>query len=231
LPDLIEALWEAGERVGRRLSVSDQVAVARELARQPPRDLTARDINDIFTRLELIPPSEAYGRAVLSRVKNLRPTISLGQVLIDYRQFAIRSLSGQFGGRTTGQEESLRNNVLTYLPRRGYTEARTGKGRSDILVPPPQDAIIEVKIWAGVPAYEDGLVELGRYIHTERPSQAHMVVFGDREPLPSIVRNHRQAIAEERHLEGLVVPVVVVPFEVDQPSKAAGQARRRERRG
>jgi hypothetical protein len=56
-----------------------------------------------------------------------------------------------------------------------------------------------------------------------------MVVFGDRVPLPPIVPDHRTAIAEERALAHLVVPVMVVPFEVDQPSKAAANERRRKR--
>ena len=54
-----------------------------------------------------------------------------------------------------------------------------------------------------------------------------MVVFADRVPLPPIVSDHRQATAETRELEGLVVPVFVVQFEVDQPSRAASNARRR----
>ena len=77
--------------------------------------------------------------------------------------------------------------------------------------------------------YRDGVEELGRYIHSEKPAQAYMVVFGDRDPLPAIVTSHRQERAADEHLEGLTVPVVVVPFEVVAPSKAAAQERRRER--
>lgn len=92
-------------------------------------------------------------------------------VLVEYRRFAIREFSGQFGGKTTGREEELRNNLLTFLPERGYTEARSGRGRTDILLPKPK-RIIKVKVWTTKLVYEDGLVELGRYIHTESPEAA-----------------------------------------------------------
>jgi hypothetical protein len=229
--ELIEILWEAGEHFGVHLSVADRAAIANDLSIRRPETITRPDVNQAFRRRGLATPSATYTNAILRKVRRIAPGPSLRDVLVEFRQFAIASLSGQFGGKTAGREEELRNYVLTYLPKRGYTEARTGKGRSDILVPPPTNAIIETKVWRSPREYEDGLVELGRYIHTENPDAAFMVLFCDREPLPSIVRDHRQAIAEERRLEGLLVPVVVVPFEVDQPSKAGAQARRRERHG
>ena len=116
------------------------------------------------------------------------------------------------------------------MPERGYTEARSGRGRTDILLPKPK-RIIEVKVWTTELVFEDGLVELGRYIHTENAGAAYMVVFGDREPLPAIVADHKTAVAQRRTIEGLVVPVVVVAFEVDQASKAASNARRKARVG
>jgi hypothetical protein len=163
-------------------------------------------------------------------VRKLRPPRGVRDVLLDYRRFAIRSLSEGFGGKTQGREGELKDNLLTYLQPRGYTEAHSGRGRTDILLPAPP-TVIETKIWRDVRYYEDGLEELGRYIHTEQPAEAYMVVFGDREPLPSIVSSHRQEIAEERSLEGLIVPVIVVPFEVDAPSRAAASTRRRSRGG
>src|SRR5439155_18791571 len=123
-------------------------------------------IKAVFTRLGLNPPPRAYGKAVIARLKRLPQRPTLRQVLVDYREFAIRELSGQFGGKTAGREEELRLNLLTFLPKRGYTEARTGRGRTDILLPAPK-RIIEVKVWGSMLAYEDGLVELGRYIRTE----------------------------------------------------------------
>src|SRR5438876_5845836 len=76
--------------------------------------------------------------------------------------------------------------LLTFLPERGYTEARSGRGKTDILLPKPK-RIIEAKVWTTKLAFEDGIVELGRYIHTEEAEGAYMVVFGDRVPLPGIV--------------------------------------------
>ncbi len=67
-------------------------------------------------------------------------------------------------------------------------------------------------MWTSRSVYEDGLVELGRYVHPARPKQAAFVVFGERDPLPAIVSDHTQQIAEVPVLAGLRVPVVVVPF-------------------
>src|SRR5258708_7618207 len=231
-PELMEALWEAGEYSGRRLEVPEQVAVARELSGHERANVTTKEVAAAFDRLGLSAPSPTYAHAIAKRVRSLRPGPTLRDLLLDYRQFAIRELSGQFGGKTQGREEELRNNLLTFLPRRGYTEARSGRGRTDIVLPPPPSLrIIETKVWGGRRIYEDGLEELSRYINTERPLEAYMVVFGDRVPLPSIVSDYRQAVAEERVLEGLSVPVIVVPFEIDQPSKAAAKERRRSRNG
>ena len=227
-PALIEALWEAGEYAGRRLTVSEQVELARELAKEPRGEITRPRIKAAFSRLKLREPSDRYTHAILTRLQKIRWDKSLFDLLIEYRAFAIRALSTQFGGKTRGHEEELRNNLLTFLQPRGYTEARSGRGRTDILIPgPPCPRLIEVKVWGGTGLYNDGLEELARYIHTERPCEAYLVVFGDREPLPTILADHRQAVAEERDLEGLAVPVVVVPFEVDAPSKAGLNSRRR----
>jgi hypothetical protein len=230
--DVQEALWEAGRAYGRRLEVAEQVAVTRVLARGGRHQVTTEEVKGAFAEAGLLRPSSAFAKDVVSRLGKLpSPRRSLRQVLLDYRRFAVDALSAQFGGRTTGNEEGLRNNLLTYLPQHGYAEARTGRGRTDVLIPPPTDAIIEVKIWTTAGAYRDGLEELGRYILTTQPKEAFMVVFGDREPLPSVIASHGQAIAEEVELEGVVVPVIVVAFEVDAPSKAARETRRRTRSG
>lgn len=223
-----EALWEQKHHHGLELSVPDQVAVAHALASLPVGSLTRAAVIAAFRSHGLTPPPRGQVDALLARINGLAPRLGLIDVLLDYRTFAIRELSGQFGGRTTGREEELRNNLLTFLPERGYTEARTGRGRTDILMPTPT-RIIEVKVWTTPLTYEDGLVELGRYIHTEMAEAAFMVVFADRVPLPSIADDHRTAIVEQRTLEGVAVPVVLVPFEVDQASKAASNDRRRAR--
>jgi hypothetical protein len=229
--ELQEALWEQGKEYGVRLKVSEQVAIARAVASKPREDATAEDVAAAFVALHLPTPPRPYAKAVLASVRGTTAKHSLRDVLLGYRRYAIDALSSEYGGRTQGNEESLRNNLRTYLPQRGFVEARTGRGETDIQIPAPEEAIIETKVWTTRGKYEDGLEELGRYIHTSRPAQAFMVVFCDRDPLPPIVEDHRQAIAEERPLEGLVVPVIAVPFEVDQASKAAYEARRRSRSG
>jgi hypothetical protein len=228
--DVSEALWELARRTGSGLSVADQVSIARVLGSTPPGGITSASVLAAFRSRGLRPPIRRHIETLVSRVEIIAPRPSLGDVIVEYRSFAIRELSGQFGGKTTGREDELRNNLLTFLPERGYTEARTGRGRTDILLPEPK-RIIETKVWTTSLVYEDGLVELGRYIHTEQAEAAYMVVFGDRIPLPSIVPNHTTAVAETRMLEGIDVPVIVVPFEVDQASKAASNQRRRARGG
>jgi hypothetical protein len=227
--ELSEALWEAGRDYGVRLEVSQQVAIARRVSAAPREAATPDDVRAAFIAEGLAPPPAAYAKAALASVRGVAPSKTLLDVLLDYRRFAIRSLSGQFGGKTQGDEESLRNNLLTWIQPRGYTEARTGRGRMDIRIPAPDDAVIETKVWTTELRYRDGVEEVARYIHTEEPRQAYMVVFGDREPLPSIIEEPTQTRAADEVLEGLTVPVIVVPFEVDAPSKAASQQRRRER--
>jgi hypothetical protein len=228
--EVSEAMWELEKRYRLGLSVPDQRSIASAIGSASPGSLTIRAVLAAFSSRGVKPPSRAYAKALIARVDVIAPRPALLDVLVEYRRFAIRELSGQFGGKTTGREEELRNSLLTFLPERGYTEARSGRGRTDILLPKPK-RIIEVKVWTTELVYEDGLVELGRYIHTESAEAAYVVVFGDREPLPAIVTDHKTSVAQQRTIEGLVVPVVVVPFEVDQASKAASKARRRARAG
>lgn len=224
--DVLEVLWAAERDYGGRLSAANQVAVARKLMASRLADLTACDVEAAFRDLKLQLPPRGYANQVASRARLLHEPESLLDEILGFRGFAIANLSSEHGGRTKGNEEGLRNDLLLYL-RRGYAEARTGRGKTDILLPPPEDAIIETKVWTSQSVYEDGLVELGRYIHTAQPKQAVFVVFGERDPLPRIVGDHTQEIAEVRELEGLQVPVIVVQFEVDPPSKARRNERRR----
>jgi len=223
-----EVLHEVGRGRGVRLSVSDHVAVATHLGSKPAFAVTQGDVVTAFERIGLKRPTGAYAKAVVGGVRRLGPPAPLLDVLLRYRQFAIRSLSHQFGGKTHAHEDELRNNLLTYLPERGYTEVTTGRGRTDITLLRPS-AVIEVKVWETPLLYEDGFFELGKYLHTERPEAAAMVVFGEAHPLPPIITDATQAIAEHRTLHGIDVPVVVVPFEVDAPSRAGREERRRNR--
>ena len=229
-PDILEGLWDAETQYGPRLSAADQVAIAREVLNTPVDRLAASDIEAAFRKLKLARPPRGYAATVLKRVRSVHKPRSLVDELVAFRQFAIRALSRQFGGKTKGREGEMRNALLTYL-QRGYAEADTGRGNTDILLPPPENAVIEAKVWTTRGVYEEGMEELSRYIHTERPSQAAFVVFGDRDPLPAIITEHTQQIAEVREIEGLEVPVVVVPFEVDAPSKARRNEKRRNREG
>jgi hypothetical protein len=227
---VIEVLHEVGRDRGVRLTVADQVALAQYLGSKSPFAVTQADVIKAFERLGLDPPTGSYANAIVAAVRRLGPPAPLLDVLLRYRQFAIRRLSSRFGGRTHGNEEELRDNLLTYLPERGYSEVPTGRGRTDIILLRPS-AVIEVKVWESRLLYEDGIIELAKYIHTEGPEQAAMVVFGEAHPLPAIIADPSQAVAEHHTLHGLDVPVVVIPFEVDAPSRAGREQRKRNRGG
>ena len=227
---VIEVLHEVGRDRGVRLTVADQVAVAQYIGSKPLFAVTPADVAKAFERLGRDRPSGTYAKAVVAAVRRLGPPAPLVDVLLRYRQFAIRRLSSRFGGRTHGNEHELRDNLLTYLPERGYSEVPTGRGRTDIILLRPP-AVIEVKVWETQLLYEDGIVELGKYIHTDGPDQAAMVIFGEAHPLPPIITDATQAIAAHHTLHGIDVAVVVIPFEVDAPSRAGLEERKRNRGG
>jgi hypothetical protein len=227
--ELQEALWEAAKSYGIQLEVSQQVAIARVVAQQPREAATPADVQAAFVANGLRRPPAAYAKEVLSSVRGVAPVKTLLAHLTDFRREAIRNLSREFGGKTAGRENALRNHLLMYLLPRGYAEAHTGRGNTDILIPPPEDAIIETKVWTDERMYRDGLTELGRYVETETPKHAYFVVFGDREPLPSIISEAGQARAPDEIVADLAVPVIVVPFEVEAPSKVGAVERRRQR--
>jgi hypothetical protein len=227
--DAQEILWAVGKQYGQRLDATDQVAVARQLAHSRPEAVTVEHVAKAFVAARLPAPSDGFAREVVARVRRLHPRPSLTDVLLSFRQEAIRTLSRQYGGKPK-KEDELRRSLLMYLPMRGYAEAHTGRGQTDVLIPAPDDVVIETKVWTTELTFEDGMAELGKYIHTEKPKQAFMVVFSDREPLPTIIDSDDQAIAEVRDLAGLRVPVIVVPFEVEPPSTVGAAQRRRGKR-
>jgi len=229
-PELMDALWDAAERYGVTLTVGDQVAVARVLATMPIGSLDAKAVTDAFVKRGLQRPPAGFGAAVVARVNSLGLPPNLLDVLLAYRQFAIDALSAEFGGRTKGREESLRNNLRTYLTTHAHVEARTGRGRTDIYIP-ELNALIEVKVWTDRSTFSAGVEELARYIHTSKSSMAFMVVFGDRDPLPAIATSVTEPMADRLELGTLHVPVIVVPFEVDAPSKALQKSKTRSRSG
>ncbi len=227
--ELQEALWETAGDYGVQLKVSQQVAIARAVARKSRESVTPSDVQAAFVATGLPCPPAPYARAVLASVRGVAPTKTLLDYLVAFRRDAIRNLSREFGGKARGREDELRNHLLMYLLPRGYAEAHTGRGKTDILIPLPESAIVETKVWTNERTYRDGVTELGRYIETERPKQAYMVVFGDREPLPAILEDAGRLRGPDETVGGLIVPVVVVPFEVEAPSKVGAGERRRER--
>jgi hypothetical protein len=229
--EFVEALNDAAAEYGVNLSVSDRVAIARRLAALPVGTVRATLVTEAFLKQGLRRPPAGYSTTVVSRIEAMGGTRSLEDVLLSFRRWAIDALSSEFGaGRSKAREESLRNHLRGYLTTHAEVEGRTGRGKTDIYIP-ELDTVIEVKVWTNRSTYDEGVEELGRYIHTKQPRAAFMVVFGDRDPLPGIVVSHRRPFAESLNLEGLTVPVIVVPFEGVAPSKALRASNRRSRCG
>jgi hypothetical protein len=184
-----------------------------------------------FARVGIKRLPRGFAAAVVRRLDELGATRTIEDVLVEYRAFAIDALSAEFGGgQSRGREESLRNNLRTYLTTHAEVEARTGRGMTDLYLP-ALDMVIEVKVWSDQSTFDEGAEELARYIHTKRPKAAAMVVFGDRSPLPAIANSHADPFGDPLLLEGLATPVIVVPFEGVAPSKALREMKAKERDG
>lgn len=229
--EFMVALNEAAERYGVVLSPGDRVAIARRLAGLPVGALTPSDVETALAQHRLPRPPRGFASAVVRRIGQLGGTRTLEDVLVEYRRFAIDALSADFGGgKSQAREGSLRDNLRTYLTTHAEVEARTGRGKTDLYLP-ELDTVIEVKVWTNQSTFDAGVEELGRYIHTKRPKAAVMVVFGDREKLPAIAKSHREPFGTPLRIEGLTVPVLVVPFEGVAPSKALQEKKARTRSG
>lgn len=228
-PELMDALFESAEEYGLTLSTPQQVDVARTVASKPVRLHSGKTVEEAFERHGLRRPPRGFGSAVIARWQAHAKLPSLLDILLEYRQWAIDALSAEHGGKPKS-EETLRNNLRAYLPKRAHVEARTGRGETDIYIS-ELDAVIEVKVWTNQSTFDEGVEELTRYIRTSKPAQAFIVVFGDRHPLPKIVDGPDQELAHPLLLGGLTVPVVVVVFEVDYPSKALENDKKRLKSG
>lgn len=229
--EFVVALNDAGKRYGVTVGVGDRVAIARRLARLPVGTLAPSDVEAAFASHGLRRPPRGFADAVVRRISQLGGARTFEHVLVDYRRFAIDALSAEFGsGKSKAREESLRNNLRTYLTTHAEVEARTGRGNTDLYLP-ELDTVIEVKVWTNQSTFEAGIEELGRYIHTKRPKAAVMVVFGDRDPLPAVASSYTQPFGTSLRLYGLTVPMLVVLFEGVAPSKALQEKKARARSG
>jgi hypothetical protein len=230
-PEIVEALNETANAYGVTMDVGDRVTIARRLGRLPVGALSVATVADACAKQGFRRLPRGFGSAVVARVRALGKTRTLVDVLVEYRQFAVDALSAEFGaGKSKAHEESLCTNLRTYLTTHAEVEARTGRGKTDIYLV-ELDTVIEVKVWTNQSTFDAGVEELGRYIHTRRPKDAVIVVFGDRDRLPAIAQSHMDPFGTPLQLEGLSVPVVVVPFEGVAPSKALREKKARTRNG
>jgi hypothetical protein len=230
-PELLEALNEAAVQYGVTIPVGDRVAIARRLAGLPVGALDSHSVLDALDALHVQRPPRGFATTVVARIRAMGGGRSLLDVLVAFRTWAIDALSAEFGaGKSKGREESLRNHLRGYLTTHAEVEARTGRGKTDLYLP-ELDTVIEVKVWTDQTTFDEGVEELGRYIHTKGPKAAVMVVFGDRDPLPKVAASHREPLGGPLLIEGLKVPVIVVPFEGVAPSKALRETKKRNRRG
>jgi hypothetical protein len=223
--DAQEMVWKLEPKYGPVLAdVMDQVSVAHRLAEIDVPTIKA--VRDAFESAGMPRPGAAYSAELAGMLTRRVRRRGLEDLILDFRQHALAKLSRRFGGKTKGREDELRDYLLTYLAPRGYAEAEAGRGNTDILIP-SIPGIIECKVWKDVEYHENGLEQLRRYIHTEKPREAYLIVFGDRDPLPSIITSHEQEVADRPVLSGLIAPVIVVPFEVDYPSTARAERKKR----
>lgn len=228
--DVQEMLWKLEKVYGPIVAEPlDQVAAAHALAELGP-GAAAAEVRAAFIKAGIKPPGRSYVNELTTMLGRRVKRRTLIDEILAFRQYAIGALSREFGGKTHGREGELRNYLRTYLQPRGWVEAQAGKGNSDLIIP-SEDALIETKVWESRAKYEDALEQVRRYIHTEAPGSVYILVFGDRDPLPPIIDRPEQAIADEPVLAGLRVPVIVVPFEVDYPSTARSEERKRARVG
>ena len=228
--DVQEMLWKLERKYGPVVpEVLDQVAVAHAIAAIGPVARPAA-LRLAFESAGARAPGKAYMAELTGMLGRRIKRGSLLDDILGFRQYAIGALSRRFGGKTHGRELELRDYLRTYLRPRGWVEAEAGKGNTDLIIP-SVDALIETKVWESIAKYEEALEQVRRYIHTEAPRSAHIVMFGDRDPLPPIIDHPDQAVADEPMLEGTKVPVIVVPFEVAYPSTARSQERKRARVG
>ena len=224
----VVAVGETASDYGLRMSIGDHAAVARRIAAGDLGALTTAKVNAALRAQGLKPPA-GYAKDLIERIALVAPPKSLLDILLDFRLDAIDALSVQYGGKPQ-PEEDLRNYLRLYVKGQNQVEARTAKGRTDLLIP-SRRAVIEAKVWTTPQKYKDGLVELGDYIRTLRPTprEAFFVLFCNDDPKPSVVTSVDQPVIETRRLSGLDVPVIVIPFQVTPPSKKAFAARRSAR--
>ena len=228
---LLEAINEASVAYGLNIGAADRAAIARELSRLPIEALTATKVGEACRAHGVRRLPAGFAPAIATRARMLGGARTFLDVLLAFRRYAIDALSAELGaGKTKGREESVRNDLRTYLTTHAEVEARTGRGETDLYVP-QLDTVIEIKVWTNQSTFDAGVEELGRYIHTKRPRAAVMVVFGDRDPLPAVARSHTDPFGTPLRLEGLTVPVIVVPFEGVAPSKALQEKKARTRSG
>jgi hypothetical protein len=228
---LIEAINDASIAYGVNIGAADRAAIARKLSRLPVEALTAKKVAEVCAAQGVRRLPVGFASTIVTRLLSLGSARTLMDVLVEYRQFAIDALSAEFGaGKSKSKEDSLRNNLRTYLPRHAEVEAQTGRGKTDLYLP-ELDTVIEVKVWTNQSTFDAGVEEVGRYIHTKRPKAAVMVVFGDRGKLPAVANSHTDPFGTPLRLEGLTVPVLVVPFEGVAPSKALQEKKARIRSG
>lgn len=225
---VVAAVGEVASNYGLRMSIGEHAAVARRISAGDPGALTTLKVNAALRAQGLKPPA-GYAKDLIRRLALVAPPKVLHDILLEFRLDAIDALSTQYGGKPK-PEENLRNYLRLYLKGQHQVEARTAKGRTDVLIP-GRRAVIEVKVWTTPQKYEDGLVELGEYIRTLRPSplQASFVLFCDDDPLPSVVTSVDEPVIDTRPLSGLDVAVIAVPFQTIAPSKKAYENRRSAR--
>ena len=114
------------------------------------------------------------------------------------------------------------------LHSKSHREQLSGRGLIDLSISPNGHRILfETKMWRGKASYEDGLVQLRRYIESERPHRSYYVVFDNSRDRPR--RPGNRAVSRKK-IGPHSVFVVFIWVGGTPPSKAASAARSPKRR-
>jgi hypothetical protein len=163
-----------------------------------------------------------FAEDLLPALNGLVKESTLNDFILGFKKYAERQLARHF--RAHQDEEVLRSNLQSYLAGNflTYREVQSGTGQSDILVVSPFQELIETKIWKGEQYFEDGLMELPRYLQTEGLLRGFYVV-GEFGAAASFLSTRDEAWTEFR--DGREITVVFVRIPPTSPSKAGRSTR------
>lgn len=173
-------LWDSGN--GQLLDVRARAALADLLADAPTAAITQARIRSLLRDVGSTHPSGDYVRGLTASLvrttRERRPALEL--VLEAFRLEARRSAGALFQLDRFRHEEVGRTLILFFLKQRSYPEARSGRGRVDLVLVEPL-AVIEAKVAPSATEVAAGIEQLADYMRSEsrlnRSAEGYLVIF------------------------------------------------------